>query len=182
MMRRHPFKCRAKVSDMRQEPGSAEDPAPPRRGRAIASIVLIVIASLLLPFAGATFWVRNIVLDSDRYVDTVAPLSHDPAVQEAAATRVANGVVDALDIEQRSREALPKRAQFLAAPIAAAAGQLTHTAALKLLESDQFDKVWRFANQRAHEQMVDALTGRKGRAITTDNGKVVLNLAPLATA
>ncbi len=167
---------------MRQEPASPEVNAPKPRGRAFASIVLIVIASLLLPLAGATVWVRNLVLDSGRYVDTVAPLSKNPAVREAVATRVSQGVVDALDIEQRSKDALPKRAQFLAAPIATAATQLSHTAALKILESDQFDTVWRVANQRAHDQIVNALTGRKGPALTTTDGKVVLNLAPLATA
>jgi hypothetical protein len=53
---------------------------------------------------------------------------------------------------------------------------------LKILQSDQFDKIWRFANERAHNQIVDALTGREGKAVTTTNGKVVLNLAPMAEA
>ncbi|MEP6622952.1 MAG: hypothetical protein ABJC79_00775 [Acidimicrobiia bacterium] len=166
---------------MRQAPVS-ETTTPNRRGRALASIALIVVASLLLPFAGATVWVRNLMLDSGRYVETVAPLSKDPAVREAVATRVANDVVDALDIERRSKAALPKRARFLAAPIATAATELARTAALNILESDQFDTVWRLANQGAHDQMVAALTGRKDPALTTDAGKVVLNLAPLATA
>ncbi len=165
---------------MRQAPVS-ETTTPNRRGRALASIALIVVASLLLPFAGATVWVRNLMLDSGRYVETVAPLSKDAAVREAVATRVANDVVDALDIERRSKAALPKRARFLAAPIATAATELARTAALNILESDQFDTVWRLANQGAHDQMVAALTGRKDPALTTDAGKVVLNLAPLAT-
>lgn len=152
------------------------------RGRATASITLIVVASLLLPLAGMTVWVRNLVLDPSRYVDTVAPLSKDPDVREAVATRVSTELVVALDVRKRAASALPKRAKFLAAPIAAGAQQLVHTSTLKILESDQFDKVWRFANQRAHDQIVNALTGRKGNAVTTSDGKVILNLGPLARA
>ena len=150
------------------------------RGRAIASIALIVVGSLLLPLAGITVWVRNLVLDSSRYVDTMAPLSKDPAIREAVAQRVAVTVVDALDVDQRARDALPTRAKFLAAPIAAGAQQLVHGATVKVLESDAFPKIWEFANRSAHDQIVAALTGRKGKAVTTDSGKVVLNLGPLA--
>ena len=152
------------------------------RGRAITSIVLIVIASLLLPLAGMTVWVRNMVMDTSRYVDTMAPLASDPAVQEAVSVRVSNELVSALDVAKRAKAALPERAQFLAAPIAAGAQQLVQTATLKILESDQFDKIWRFANDRAHDQVVSALTGRKGKAVTTADGKVVLNLGPMAQA
>ena len=152
------------------------------RGRGIASIALIVIGSLLLPLAGITVWVRNLVLDSSRYVDTMAPLSKDPAIREAVAQRVATSVVDALDVEQRAQEALPKRAKFLAAPIAAGAQQLVHGATVKVLESDAFAKIWQRANEDAHDQVVAVLTGRKQGAVTTDDGKVVLNLGPVAQA
>ncbi len=162
-------------------PTTAE-PAARHRGRAITSITLIVIASLLLPLAGMTVWVRNLVLDPSRYVDTVAPLSKDPDVREAVATRVSTEVVAALEVQKRAQSALPKRLKFLAAPIAAGSKQLVHTSTLKILESDQFDTVWRFANRRAHDQVVNALTGRKGKAVTTSDGKVVLNLGPLAAA
>ncbi len=150
------------------------------RGRSTTSIALIVIGSLLLPLAGITVWVRNLVLDSSRYVDTVAPLSKDPAIREAVAQRVAARVVDVLDVEQRAQDALPTRAKFLAAPIAAGAQQLVDNATIKVLESDAFPKIWEFANENAHDQIVVALTGRTRGAVTTDDGKVVLNLGPLA--
>lgn len=152
------------------------------RSRAIASITLIVIASLLLPLSGATVWVRNLVLDPNRYVDTIAPLSKNPAVREAVATRVSAAVVAALEIDKRAKTALPKPAQFLAAPIAAGAQQLVHNTSLKILESDAFGKAWRFANRNAHDQIVNALTGRRSGAVTNADGKVVLNLGPLAGA
>jgi hypothetical protein len=152
----------------------------PRRGHAIAATALIVIASVLLPLAGITVWVRNLVLDSDRYVDTMAPLVRDPAIQEKVATTVSEAVVESLDVEQRAQDALPDRASFLAAPIAAGAEQLVHKVTLDVLESDAFASVWDFANKEAHDQVVAALTGRDGKTFTTNDGKVVLNLGPLA--
>jgi Domain of unknown function (DUF334). len=153
-----------------------------RRVRAVTSITLIVIVSLLLPLAGLTVWVRNLVLDRTRYVETIAPLSNNAEVRKAVALRVSQEVVAALDVERRAKDALPRRARFLAAPIAAGAQQLVETSTLKILESDEFGRVWRFANQGAHDQIVNALTGRRGNAVTTTDGKVVLNLGPLAQA
>ncbi len=153
-----------------------------RRWRVIASIALIVIASVLLPLAGATVWVRNLVLDRSRYVDTIAPLAENQAVREAVARRVSTELAATLEIDQRAARALPEKARFLAAPIAAGAQLLVQTTALKILESPAFARTWRIANQRAHDQIVNALTGRHGSVVTNADGKVVLNLRPLAVA
>jgi hypothetical protein len=154
--------------------------ARPSRGRGVASVVCIVVASLLLPLAGVTIWVRNLVLNTDRYTTTVKPLASDPAVQQAVAVRVSDAVVDSLDVEQRAKAALPEKAQFLAAPIATGAEQLVQRATLRVLETDQFERVWEVANRRAHDQVVDALTGRDTSRIKQDKGKVVLQLGPIA--
>ena len=153
-----------------------------RRWRVSASIALIVIASVLLPLAGATVWVRNLVLDRSRYVETVAPLAKNQAVREAVARRVSTELATTLEIDKRAAQALPEKARFLAAPIAAGAQLLVQTTALKILESPAFARTWRAANQRAHDQIVNALTGRHGAAVTNADGKVVLNLRPLAAA
>jgi hypothetical protein len=143
-------------------------------------VVLIVVASLLLPFAGLTVWVRNMMLSTDRFVHTVSPLKDDPAVQEAVATRVSVALVDKLDVERRAKAALPARAQFLAAPIANGAEQLVHNATLRLLGTEQFQKLWDAANRRGHDQLVAALTGRDTKHLVNENGKVVLQLGPVA--
>ncbi|MGZ6885655.1 MAG: hypothetical protein ACXVJA_05535 [Acidimicrobiia bacterium] len=158
--------------------GSA--PAPKRRGRAAVSIALIVLASILLPFAAVTVWVRNLVLDTDRYVETVAPLARNEAVRTAVANRVATEVAGALDLEQRARDALPKRAQFLAGPIATGGDRLVHTVADRLLHTEAFPKIWDAANRNAHDQIVEALTGRRRGTVTNADGKVVINLRPFA--
>ena len=157
-------------------------PRDRRRWRAIASLALIVSASVLLPLAGATVWVRNLVLDRSRYVETIAPLAKNQAVREAVARRVSTELAATLEIDKRAARALPETARFLAAPIAPGAQLLVQTTALKILESPAFARTWRSANQRAHDQIVNALTGRRGTAVTSADGKVVLNLRPLGVS
>jgi hypothetical protein len=139
-----------------------------------------VVASLLLPLAGITVWTRNLMLNTDRYVQTVSPITSDPAVQEAIATRVSAALVGELDIAKRAKAALPDRAQFLAAPITTGATQLIHNATLRLVTTDQFHTLWDAANRRAHDQIVAALTGRDSKHVVNDKGKVVLQLGPIA--
>jgi hypothetical protein len=141
---------------------------------------LIVLASILLPLAGLTVWTRNLMLNTDRYVETVAPLAQDPQIQAAITNRVSTGLVERLDIDQRAADALPAKARFLAPAIATGAQNLTARLTEKALTTSQFESIWRVANERAHGQLVDALTGRKGKRVTTEQGKVVLNLGPLA--
>src|SRR3954466_9116476 len=152
----------------------------PGRGRAVTAIVLIVVASLLLPFAGLTVWVRNMMLSTDRYTTTIGPVAEDPVVQEAVATKVSIAGAHDLDIAKRAKDALPPKAEFLAGPIATGATQLVHNATLKIVQSDQFQTLWDKANQRAHDQLGGALTGRDSAHLKNDDGKVVLQLGPLA--
>jgi hypothetical protein len=154
-----------------------------RRGRATASLVMIVAGSVLLPIAGLTVWVRNQVLSTDRYVETVAPLASDPAVQTAVTDRVATRVTEALDLRALAADVLDDvspRAEPLAGVIAAGAENAIRDTTRRVLESDAFQTVWERANRIAHSQVVDVLTGREGAALTTEEGRVVLQLGPLA--
>jgi hypothetical protein len=150
-----------------------------RKRRDRWSKVLAVVGAILLPIAGLTFWSRNQLLNTDRYVQTVEPLAHDPAVRAAIADRVTTTVSDAVDIKDRAKEALPDRAGFLAAPIATAAENVIHDVTLNFLESDQFKQLWKEVNRLAHEQIVRIITGDKVAGVQTENGKVVISLGPI---
>jgi hypothetical protein len=79
-----------------------------------------------------------------------------------------------------AREALPERAAFLAAPIAAGADNLIRQATDRLLASDRFQTAWVEANRLGHTGLVTVLTGREGDVIAVTDGKVVLRLDGLA--
>ena len=115
---------------------------------------------MLLPIAGLTLWSRNQLLNTDRYVDTMKPLAEDPAVRAGIADRVTQAVTDAVDLEDRAKEALPDRAKFLAVPIATAAQNLVHEVTVNFLESDQFKQLWNEVNRLAHDQIVAIITGK----------------------
>ena len=53
-------------------------------------------------------------------------------------------------------------------------------AALRIVQSDQFDKLWTEANRRAHPQIVALLEGTEGKHVSTKNGEIVLTLGPIA--
>ena len=149
----------------------------PRWRRALVAI-LVILSVVLLPIAGLTVWMRNLVLDTDKYVDTVAPLASNKDITDNVANRITNKLFSEVDVEQQAKEALPERAQFLAAPIASGVETFTREAATRALASDQFETLWRTANERAHAAVVKALTG-EGKNVSVENGKVVLDMTPI---
>ena len=151
--------------------------------RSIAAVVVLVLGVLCLVLAPPAIWGRNLVLDTDRYVDTLAPVAHDPGVQDVVITRVTNKVISQVDISKLAAEVLPPRAsKLLSGPLESAFQGLVRTVTTKFVESDAFGKLWVGVNRIAHKQIVYALTGEipKNAATTiSDNGTVVLNLGPI---
>ncbi len=152
---------------------------PYGKGRKVAVALLLVIASILLPLSALAVWTRNTLIDTDQYVDTVGPLARNPAIIDAAARNISDSLISSTDVEGRIKDALPKRAQFIAGPVSDSLEGLVNRLAVKALSSDQFQTVWERANRRAHGQVVDVLTGNGGKSVTTANGEVVVNLSPV---
>jgi hypothetical protein len=149
----------------------------PRWRRALVAI-LVVLSCILAPLSVISIWTRNQLLDTSRYVENVTPLASNPAILDAAATNATSALFDSIDVEKEAKDALPDKAQFLAGPLTTALRQFTETAALRALESDQFQTVWVRANERAHNQVEAALTGG-GTTISTKNGKVTVDLSAI---
>lgn len=154
----------------------AQDQRRHRRRRGFVAVALLVVGSILLPISVLTVWTRNQLLDTDRYVETVAPLAKDPAIQSAMTARISSKVEELLDVKSLAEDALPERAAFLAAPIAAGANNLIDSATKRVVESERFDAAWVKANEVGHDALVAALTGRDGKVVSTKDGKVVVKL------
>src|SRR6478736_101696 len=56
--------------------------------RPVVASVLIVLMAVLAPLSVVARWAHDTVSDTDRYVETVAPLASDPAVQDAIIDRI----------------------------------------------------------------------------------------------
>src|SRR5580765_2768641 len=160
------------------EDAPAANSKPVARWRRNDCGLLVVLVCALAPLSVLAVWLHGTVLDTDQYVATVAPLAHDPAVQEAIATRVTNSLVASTDLDARLAAALPPKASFAAPAVASAITRVVHDFALRLVQSDQFAKLWEVANRRAHTQVVAVLQGKGHGNIETKNGQVVVHLGP----
>jgi hypothetical protein len=131
-----------------------------------------------VPVSLSAVWVRNTLLDTDNYVSTVGPLASDPAVQQAIANRVTDALFANVDVEKKVADALPSRAGFLAAPVTNGIHSAVEGATLRLAQSDRFETLWEKANRRAHEAVVNVLTGG-GSRVSTKNGTVAIDTAQI---
>jgi hypothetical protein len=161
-----------------------------QRWRTIVATLLIVLACLLAPLSVVAVWARNQVTNTDRYVATVAPLAEDPAIQNAIADQITAQVFTYIDVRGLTNEVvdalaargLPPRLadqlQALTVPIASGVQGFTRTQVGKVVQSQAFADAWVQANRVAHDELVKALTGEGGGAITVEDNRVSVNLAP----
>jgi hypothetical protein len=145
--------------------------------------ILVVASCVLAPIAGLAVFTRNRIINTDRYVATVAPLAEQQPIIEAVARDSTNRLFASVDIERQVEQALPSPARFLAAPVTDTVKQFIRSIATRVLESSEFRAVWTTANRVAHGAVVRALTGRgrlaRSKVLTLSNGKVYLDLSPI---
>jgi hypothetical protein len=186
-------RLRAEVSTLRSQTkrgGVMTEPAARQRWRAIVATLLIVLGCALAPLAGVAVWARNQVTNTDRYVATVAPLAHDPAIQQAVTDRITAQVFTYIDIQGLTTQAVDALAsrgglspqvadqlQALAGPIANGVESFTRSQIAKIVQSQAFADAWIQANRLAHDELVKALTGEGGGAVTVENDTVSVDLA-----
>jgi hypothetical protein len=147
--------------------------------RSTAVVVLFVLGALLVPTAGIAVWSRNTILNTDRYVETVAPLSDEPAVIDAVANRLTTAIFERVDVQSELQKYLPPRLLFAAGPIANQVESTTHDLIVKALESEQFDTLWRGVNRTASTALVAYVNSDGSSAVTIENGQLFLDLGPI---
>lgn len=173
----------AEIERLRRRNAELESPTAVkarRFGRSLAVVVLTIIGALCLTLAVPAIWARNQVLNTDRYVATMEPLATNADVQASVEAAINRQIAARLDIGAFVEEALPPEAARLQAPIESAVSGLISTAVHRAVTSDAFATLWTAANRTAHTQLVGILTGEdEGKAVTVENGAVLLNLAPV---
>ena len=154
--------------------------APPRRRPALrrgARAALLTLGCLLAILAAVAIWARVVLLNTDKYVETVAPLAQRPDIQRAISDRLGDRIVGAVDLEAFASDVLPERAQPLAAPMATAVENTVRREIADFIASDRFATAWENANRRAHALLVQLLTGEEVRNLRLEGDTVVLDLA-----
>ncbi len=188
-------RLRTEVAELRSKPAAPAAPAPPkprRRGgwRAPVATALIVIGCILAPVSVIAVWTANQVSNTNRYVENVAPLIHEPAVQAALTNKITAQIEAHLPVQSLTNQAaatLTSRGftrvgtllHSFSGSLASAVFGFIHGQVAKIVRSQQVANLWVELNRRVHGQIVNALSGQGNGAITTSNGKVVLNLGPV---
>ncbi|WP_327418693.1 hypothetical protein [Streptomyces sp. NBC_01233] len=159
---------------------------PRHRWKSFFAALLIVIGCVLAPLAAVSAWASSVVGDTDRYVQTVAPLASDPDIQAAAANRVTNAVMEHIDlpallegVAPSDRPLLEKALGKLGNSLESAVRSFVHDKAEDIIASDTFERIWTEANRRIHTAVDKALTGSGGGAVKINNDSVTVDLAPV---
>ena len=180
---------RKELTELRRRPERPERGRHQGRWRAPVATLLIIIGCVLAPISVLGVWTANQVSDTGRYVTTMTPLIQDPAIQRALTDKITTAVVDGINVPsltkqasaQLSQRGLPRLSSLLqnfSGSIASALQGYVHGQVASIITSPAMVRAWVQANTVAHQELVKALSGRGGGAITTSNGEVVLNLAP----
>ncbi|MEV4788157.1 hypothetical protein AB0K53_22360 [Streptomyces tuirus] len=162
-----------------------------RRARRAGACLLLVLTLLLAPLAVVAAWVQDTVSDTDRYVETVAPLASEPPVQGVMINRLTDRVVNNVDVGAVT-DALVRTLQDSGAPPRVVDGAASLEGPLRdavrtvvdrtvtgVITSDAFQQVWEGANRRSHAAVVNMLTGDREGALTSEDGTVQLDVGEI---
>ena len=157
--------------------------AKTRRGhlpRRISAWVLVVLAAILIPVSVLSVWAINTVTNTDKYVETMAPLARNPVIVHSLATRATDALFSTHVVQNKVTQALPKSAKPLVAPIVNEVHSYVYNLALKVFSSPKFGKLWDLLNRHSHAAVVNVLTGKQTplQKKLEKGGQVALNLSP----
>ncbi|WP_244929914.1 hypothetical protein [Nocardioides sp. W7] len=142
--------------------------------RSVAVVLCLVLLAVTAPLAVVATWARDQVGDTDRYVETIAPLADDPTVQAAVADRLTAEIVGRLEV--------PAAIEALGLPLATGIEGFVARHVDAFVRSDEFATGWVRANREAHAQLVALLTGDPDSALQLEDDAVHLDLAVLVRA
>jgi hypothetical protein len=147
------------------------------RLRRAAVVLLLVLGCGLTGAALIALWTRATVLNTDRYVETMAPIGASPAVQTAVADKLDARITGAIDVNALAREALPDRADVLAPAIASGAEAAIREGLDRFVASERFQTLWEDANRRAHSRVVALVTTGESGRLTLEDDTVYLDFS-----
>lgn len=146
--------------------------------RRASAVLLLVLGCGLALLSVVAIWLRVTLLDTDHYVDTVAPIAAHPAVQKAVADKLDTEINSRIDFTSLARQVLPDRADVLAPAIATGVEAQIHSRLNDFTASPRFQELWTNANREAHSRLVELLTGGRSGRLALQGDTVYLDLSP----
>jgi len=156
--------------------------------RALAALIIFLIATVLTPVAVLGEWGHRTITDQSTYLDTVLPLASDPEVQLAVADTLSDAIIAQVDTEVAVAgfldQLLPNSplTDTLAGPITTGINALVRDLVTRFLQTDAFIGIWTEVNIAAQQSLVAVLEGERIGPIKTQDGALVLDISSLLIA
>ncbi len=154
----------------------------PSRWRSLLVGVLIVVGCVLIALGSIALWLEYTALETDAYVDTVAPLPSEPAVAEALSAFIVDEVVRETnaeaELEMALRENLGPEAAKFSGIIASSVATGAESVVADLIASEEFEALWAEANRGAHSVALAAIKN-EDELLVANEGVVELDLKPV---
>jgi hypothetical protein len=190
---------RAELERLRAETAETHEheaaPAPRRRHswRSPVSVVLILLGCILAPVAVIGSWASLEVSNTDRYVATVEPLIHDPAIQNYLTDQITTQITSRINVTgvvnqaaaQLNSKGLTRISSLLSQfgpQISSAVNSFIYSTVHSAVSSSQFATIWVTVNRITHQQLVKVLSGQGSTSISIRNGQITLDLGPFISA
>jgi hypothetical protein len=141
------------------------------RGRKLGIGALLVVATIVAILGMTAVWVQRQILDRDEWVETSVDLLEDENIRRAVGLYLIDEVYANVDVAAQLEERLPQQLKRLADPAAAAIRQAAENNAGTLLGTAAAIKLWREANERAHDLF--------DQVLDEGSGEVTIDLNPL---
>ena len=142
--------------------------------------VLVVVGSLLAFLSVFAIWSERQALNTDDWVTTSGHLIQNETIRQAVGDYLVDQLYENVDVEKELSEKLPGETKELAGPIAGGLRGVAGDGANQVLKSSTAQELWKNANRTTHEQLLEVLE-EKGDTVSTEEGKVSLNLGSLVT-
>lgn len=154
--------------------------------------ILVGLTGIVAPASVVAAWAQTQVSDTEAFVAAYAPLSRDPAVQQALAAKLSTTIQDRLDLPgltqqlidevSGSRPVAGRLLPSLTGPLNSFLSDFIDAQVDGFVASEAFSQVWNVALRTTHTQFVALLRGEADNALTLEEGTLQLQLGPFVDA
>jgi hypothetical protein len=173
---------RAELARLRHERSAGT-----RAGRGlrwVGATVVLVLAALLGGLAVTAVYLRGQVLDTNTFVETVAPLDNDPVVRTAVAHRVTDAIIKRSNVEKLTTDlanrleaqGAPSQLSDLVSPLVSGISSFLYDKINQLLATPKFQTLLENTIRLGHQGVVTVLTGSSGQYLSSSGNTVTIDL------
>lgn len=140
------------------------------------ALVFLIIGTLLLPVGIVGHWGWRTFTDTNRYVETVSPLTQSPAIQQGIADTVTESLITPEAAAAQVQEWFPKAPTGLVNTVSQAVVTKVNELTKDLVSTEQFSQLWATANGDLQKAGIALLQDQPPPSLSVVDGNLVLNL------